>query len=394
MDSLRAALSADLAALRSRSLHRRLRRLETAPGPRAVVDGRPLLVLGSNNYLGLSEHPEVRAAAREAVDRWGTGASGSRLTTGNLALHEELESDLASWKGTEAALLFATGYQAAVGAIPALAAPGDLILSDTLNHAGLIDGCRLSRAEVRVFRHADAGHAAELLADRARFRRAVLVTDGVFSMDGDLAPLPALAGLCEATDTWLMVDDAHGGGVLGATGAGTVERFGLTGRVPIHMGTLSKALASEGGFIAGSAELIDYLRNRARSFIFSTAPAPASAAAAQAALRIVRREPQRRAALHANGYRLRRGLRGLGLSVPEGETSILPVILGAADTALRFAEGLEARGVWAPAIRPPTVPEGAARLRVSVMATHTEADVEEALAAFASVLQTAVRRES
>jgi 8-amino-7-oxononanoate synthase len=393
MESLRSVLAAELAEQCARGLYRRQRRLDGAPGPRAVVEGRSLLVLGSNNYLGLTEHPTVRAAAAAAIGEWGTGAGGARLTTGNLALHEALERELAAFKGTEDALLFATGYQANVGTIPALAGRGDLILSDALNHASLIDGCRLSRAEVRVYRHADALHARALLADRHRFRRCLVVTDGVFGMDGDLAPLPDLCTLCEERDAWLMVDDAHGTGVLGPTGAGTIEHFGLSDRVPIQMGTLSKALAAEGGFVAGCRELIDFLRNRARSFLFATAPVPAAVAAARAALGVIGREPAHRQRLAANVAQLRAGLEALGICLPDSPANvacgaaILPVVLGSAEAALDASARLEAAGVWIPAIRPPTVPEGTARLRLSVMATHTRADLDQALAALHSVLR-------
>jgi 8-amino-7-oxononanoate synthase len=382
MHSFRAALTEDLDDLRRRSLYRSTRRLESAPGPTAVVEGRRLLVFGSNNYLGLTEHPEIREAAARAAREWGAGSSGSRLTTGTLALHEELEAELASFKSAEATLLFAAGYQANLATIPALAGRGDLILSDALNHASLIDGCRLSRAEVRVYRHGDAAHARELLADRERYRRSLVVTDGVFSMDGDLAPLPALADLCDATGSWLMVDDAHGTGVLGPTGAGTAEHYGVEERVHVRMGTLSKALGAEGGFVAGCRELIETLRNRARGFIFSTAPAPPSTAAALAALRILRREPERVARLAENSGYLRRGLQRIGCAVPDGITPILPVLAGEADAALSLAQALEERGIWVPAIRPPTVPEGTARLRVSVMATHTREQLEEVVGAF------------
>ncbi len=382
MSSLDEALAPELERLQVGTLYRHVRRLEPADGPRAVLDGRSVLIFGSNDYLGLAREPRVVDAARKAAAEWGSGATGSRLTTGCFGLHADLEQEIAALKGTEDALLFGSGYLAAVGTIPALAGKGDLILSDALNHACLIDGCRLSRAEVRVYRHGDAAHARELLADGASFRRRLLVTDGVFSMDGDLAPLEALQEFCEETDTWLMVDDAHGTGVLGATGAGTAEHLGLSGQVPIQMGTLSKALGAEGGFIAGSRVLIDYLRNRARSFIFSTAPVPATVAAARAALRFVREEPERHTRLREISQRMRQSLRELGFQVPSGDTPIVPVIVGEASRALRLAEGLEERGVWVPAIRPPTVPEGTARLRVSLNASHTDADLERALAAF------------
>jgi 8-amino-7-oxononanoate synthase len=331
----------------------------------------------------------VVQAAMQATMEQGAGSTGSRLTSGTRAIHEELERELASLKGAEDALLFSSGYLAAIGAIPALVGREDLILSDELNHASLIDGCRLSRAAVRVYRHADSAHAAELLADRDQFRRVLLVTDGVFSMDGDLAPLPELADLCDRSDAWLMVDDAHGTGVLGPTGAGTVEHFGLRGRIPIQMGTASKALGSEGGFIAGSHELVDYLRNRARSFIFSTAPTPATVAAALEAIHVLKVQPELRANLARNGAQLRDRLRSLGLAVSPGITPIVPVLLGEADRAVRVSAHLESAGFQIPAIRPPTVAEGTARLRVTVTAAHTSEQIERAITAIAEAVRSA-----
>jgi 8-amino-7-oxononanoate synthase len=329
----------------------------------------------------------VVQAAADAVVALGAGSTGARLTTGTRAAHQLLEQELALLKGAERALFFGSGYLAAVGTIPALVGRGDLILSDALNHACLIDGCRLSRAEVRVYQHGDVSHAAELLRDRASYRRALVVTDGVFSMDGDLAPLPDLVELCSAADAWLMVDDAHGTGVLGETGAGTVEHFGLEGRVPVQLGTTSKALGAEGGFIAGPAELIDYLCSRARSFIFSTAPTPATVAAVRAALRVLRAEPQRRRVLAANGARLREGLAAAGLQVADGITPIVPVVIGDAVAALRASQELEEAGVFVAAIRPPTVPEGTARLRVCVSAAHTGEMIDRAAAEIARVVR-------
>lgn len=372
---MREALRPELRQLREASLYRELHPSAEAPGRFIERGGRKVLNFGSNNYLGLTEHPLVREAARAAIERWGTGGSGSRLTSGSLELHSELEAELAALKGAERALLFPSGYQANIGTVSALVGPDDLILSDALNHASLIDGCRLSRAQVRVYRHADVEHAAQLLKGRKRFRRVLVITDGVFSMDGDLAPLPGLCDLCERNDAWLMVDDAHGTGVLGKNGGGTAEELGVGDRVHIRMGTLSKALAAEGGFVAGCSELIETLVNRARSFIFATALAPASAAAALAALSVVREEPDLRQRLTRNAQDLRRRLRAAGLRVPEGETPIIPVLLGEAETALRAASELETAGVWAPAIRPPTVPPGTSRLRLSVMATHSEEDL-------------------
>jgi 8-amino-7-oxononanoate synthase len=378
-------LTLELDDLRRRGLYRNLRRVETTPGPRVTLDGRDVIVFGSNNYLGLSTHPDVIAAAIDAARTWGAGSTGSRLTTGNLALHEELESEIAAFKGTESALVFGTGYMAGVGVLTALAGPGDLMLSDALNHASLIDGCRLSRAEIRVYRHNDIDHARSLIVDRARFRRCAIVTDGVFSMDGDIAPLAALKQLADDVDAWLIVDDAHGTGVLGENGRGSLEHCGVDGVGVVQMGTLSKALGSEGGFIAGSRVLIDYLINRARPFIFSTAPGPAGLAAASAALRVVSNEPERRQAVLKNAARLRSGLQSAGFDVPDGTTPIVPVILGDSEYAANFAATLLDHGVYVPAIRPPTVPEGSARLRMSVMSTHNAEDIDEAIEAMVKV---------
>lgn len=386
MQSLPRALSTELEALQAAGLGRQCRELAPASATSVLAAGQSLLMFGSNDYLGLARDRRVTATAAAAATEWGAGSTGSRLTTGTFPLHRALEQELAELKGAEAALFFSSGYLASVGSIPALVGRGDLILSDALNHASLIDGCRLSRAEIRIYRHGDARHAAELLGDRDQFRRVLLVTDGVFSMDGDLAPLPALVELCEATDAWLMVDDAHGTGVLGAMGGGTVEYFGLQDRVPVQMGTASKALGAEGGFIAGSTELISYLQNRARSFIFSTAPTPATVAGARAALSIVRDEPERRVALSRNVQQLRGGLRERGLNVPEGVTPIIPVLLGEAEAAVRISRLLEQEGFWIPAIRPPTVPSGTARLRVSVTAAHTAEEIDEAIQAISRVV--------
>lgn len=378
-------LAEELDRIRAAGLHRRLRTFAGPQAPRAQVDGRPLILLASNAYLGLNTHPEVVAAAAAAVAEFGTGSGGSRLITGTSTLHRQLEAELAALKGTEDAVLFGTGYQANVGAITALVGPEDLILTDKLNHASIIDACRLSQARMRVYRHNDVERLAALLArERPGHRRCLIVTDGVFSMDGDVAPLPEICALAEQHEALVMVDDAHGTGVLGPRGGGTVEQFGLHGRVHVQMGTLSKALASQGGFVAGSALLCEYLRNRARPFIFSTAPEPAAVAAALAALAVLRREPERLERLRTNARKLRAGLTSLGYRVLPGETPILPVLVGEPGPALALAAALEEAGAFAPAIRPPSVPPGTSRLRVSVMATHTEADLNTALAAFAA----------
>ncbi|WP_245574276.1 8-amino-7-oxononanoate synthase [Desulfovirgula thermocuniculi] len=332
---------------------------------------------------GLTNHPRVKAAAIEAIEKWGTGSGGSRLTTGNFRLHRQLEERLARFKGTEDAVVFNTGYMANLGTVSALVTRGDLVVSDELNHASIIDGCRLSRATVKVYRHKDLAHLRNILsAERAACRRCLIVTDGVFSMDGDVAPLPELLDLAEEFQALLMVDDAHATGVLGKKGAGTVEYFGLEGRGIIQMGTLSKALGAEGGYVAGDAALIDYLRNRARSFIFSTALSPPVIAAAMAALDVLEEEPHLLTQLHANVQFLYQGLKEMGFQVLPTESAVIPLMVGDARQALALSAKLAERGVLVPAIRPPTVPEGTSRLRITVMATHTPEDLQWALDAF------------
>lgn len=391
---LDAACREALAAITAQGLMRHLRPL-SGSGPWAERDGRRVLVLGSNDYLGLSTHPAVaRAAAQVAeagmdvaggVGTGEVGSGGSRLTAGSRPAHRELEEALAAWKGTEDAVLFGSGYLANIGAIPALAGPGDLILSDTLNHASLIDGCRLSGAAIRVYRHGDADHAAALLrAERGRHRHCLLVTDGVFSMDGDLAPLPALSALARDYGAWLMVDDAHGTGVLGEGGSGTAEHLGVRGLVDVQMGTLSKALGAEGGFVAGSRVLCDLLRNRARSFIFSTAPAAPVVAASLAAVVLARGMASERRELWENACFLREGLEGLGFRLVPGEprVPIIGLLTGEAGPTMAMAAALEERGVYAPGIRPPAVPPGRGRLRVSVTAVVSREDLSWALERF------------
>jgi glycine C-acetyltransferase len=376
------SLAAELAALDEAGLRRRLRVIEGAADAEVVVEGRRVLLLCSNNYLGLATHPALEAAARDAIERYGCGSGSSRLIAGTLDLHAAVERKLAGWKGTEAALLFPSGYQANVGAITALVGRGDHVFSDALNHASIVDGCRLSRASVHVYPHLDVRTLERLLAATARGGRRLIVTDSVFSMDGDRAPLRALVALAEAYHSWLMVDEAHASGVLGAHGAGLAEAEGLGPRVAVHMGTLSKALGGAGAYVAGSQAMIDLLVNRARSFVYTTGLAPAVVAAAGAALDVIAAEPARRAALARNATRLRDGLRALCLDTG-GDTHIVPLMVGDNRRAVAFADALLARGVFALAIRPPTVPPGTARLRMTPMATHTEAQIERALVATA-----------
>ena len=375
-------LKSELDQLHQAGLWRSLRSVTTAPTGRVLLDGRDVILLGSNNYLGLSVHPIVTEAAVTAARKYGTGASASRLMSGNCDLYTELESKIAKVKETEAALVFGSGYLANIGTIPVLAGDGDLILSDALNHASLIDGCRLSHATKQIYRHCDIEHLESLLTQSTKFRRRLIVTDGVFSMDGDIAPLPEICALADRYDAMVMVDDAHSFGVLGEKGGGTVEHFGLENRGVIQMGTLSKAVGGLGGYVAGSADLINFLVNRARSFIFTTGLPPATLAAASAALDVIRSTPELRQRLSSNVLLLKNALLEKGFELLPSETQILPLILGAADVASRFAEALLSHGVYAPAIRPPTVPEGTSRLRLSVIASHTPEDLETAVEGF------------
>lgn len=371
-----------LAELSEKHLMRRLLPLESGTGPVVRIDGREVLLFASNDYLGLARHPDVVAAAVHATQVYGAGAGAARLVSGSLPPHQQLDEALAQFKGAESALTFGSGYLANIGAIPALIGRGGLILADRLCHASLIDGCRLSGADFRVYRHNDMEHLAALLGKRRKGRPTLIVTDGVFSMDGDLAPLPALAALAESYDANLYIDDAHGTGVLGAQGRGTAEHYGLGSRLPLQMGTLGKALGSSGAFIAGPEPSIRYLLQRCRSFMFATAPTPGSAAAALAALRIVEQEPDRRRRLWDNRERLFAGLRRLGFTLAPTMTPIMPIVVGRAETAVRLAEQLLADDIFAPAVRPPTVPPDTSRIRVTVTAEHTAAHIDQALAAF------------
>ena len=379
-------LDTERAVLEQTNLRRHLRTVMSAPTGTINLDGRDVVLLGSNNYLGLSTHPKVIAAAVEATRTFGTGASGSRLISGNSELYTTIETNLAEVKGTEAALVFSSGYAANTSVIPVLAGEGDLILSDVLNHASIIDGCRLSRATKKVYQHCDVEHLKTLLSESHAFRRRLIVTDGVFSMDGDIAPLPDICDLAAEHNAMVLVDDAHGFGVLGKDGGGTAAHFGLEGANIIQMGTLSKAVGALGGYIAGSHALIELLVNRARGFIFTTGLPPATLAAANAALNLIRSTPDLRQRLFCHAKCLKTALVDLGYTVLPSETQILPVILGSPQRATNVAESLLAEGVFAPAIRPPAVPSDTSRLRLTVMATHTEAEIQQAIAGFAAIL--------
>ncbi len=377
------ALQQELDEVESLGLRRSLRRVEQVEGGRIRVDGRWLIHLASNNYLGFTQHPRVIAAAREALERWGAGSGSARLIGGNFALHEELEQELARFKQTEDALLFSTGYMAGLGIITALVGPGDLVIGDRLNHACLVDACRLSGAAFRVYAHGDVQQLEEALQQRrGRYRRVLIVTEGLFSMDGDIPPLPEIAEAARRQETWLLVDDAHATGVLGDTGRGSLEHFGIRPEGILQMGTLSKALGSLGGYLAGPRVVVDLLRNRARSFIYTTGLAPSCAAAALEALRVLQTEPQWRRQLWENTRWWADGLRGVGLDLISDASPIVPVRVGPNRETMALAQALLEAGVYAPGIRPPTVPEGSARIRTSVTALHTRPLLEQALEAF------------
>ena len=368
-----------LQQLSALALRRSLVPLESATGATIQYGGREVILLSSNDYLGLSNHPEVVRAAITATERYGVGSGGSRLVSGTLPPHTHLETTLARFKGTEAALLFGAGYIANLGIIPTLIGSGGLILADRLCHASVIDACRLSQADFRVFHHGDCHHVESLLRRRTTDRPTLIITEGVFSMDGDLAPLPDLVSLAERYGATVYVDDAHGTGIMGATGRGTVEHFGLERRIPFHMGTLSKALGSHGAFLVGPNDLVQYIINVTRPFIFATALPPAVAAASSAALTVIDQEPERRARLWSNRQRFLDGLKNLGCRLTPTDSPILPVLIGDPVAASTFAERLLALGVYATAIRPPTVPDGTSRIRFTVTSEHTTAQIDEAL---------------
>jgi 8-amino-7-oxononanoate synthase len=359
---------------------RHLKTFERLSPTRATIDGREVTLFCANDYLGLAMHPEVISAAEEASENHGFGAGSAPLISGHSGYHENLRREIADFKSAASSLLFGSGYLANTGIIPALAKEGDIIFSDRLNHASIIDGCRLSKAEVNVYGHNDHAGLKKLLSEKKGHKKRVIVTEGIFSMDGDIATLPELARLSEEYDALLMVDEAHSTGVLGSTGRGIFEHFNLSaGADIIQMGTLGKALGSYGAFAAGSPEIIDLLINSARSFIFSTAlPAPACAASS-AALKVLSTEPERLARMHDNARMLRDGLKKSGFKVTGGATPIIPVIVGGADEAVKLSGALLDAGFYAPAIRPPTVPEGQCRIRFTVSAAHERSQIEALL---------------
>ena len=355
--------------LKRLGLHRRLRLIEGPQGPQVTLDGHEVLLLCSNNYLGLADHPRVRQAAADAAERFGADAGASRLISGTMLPHRQLERRLAEFCGTEAALLFGSGYLANTGIVAALAGHGQVVFSDELNHASIVDGCRLSRAETFVYRHRDTEHLEWGLRGAAG-RAALIVSDGVFSMDGDVAPLGELVALARRHRCRLMVDDAHGIGTLGPGGRGSIAQVGLDGQVDVVVGTLGKALGSYGAYACASAELVELLVNAARPFIFSTAPPPPAIGAALAALGLLGSNPGLVEQVGRNGAALRDELQGQGLDTGASRTQIVPVACGSAEQATALCEAALRHGVFAQAIRPPTVPAGGSRLRLTAMANH------------------------
>jgi 8-amino-7-oxononanoate synthase len=379
-------IDGELAALAAKGLRRGLEPLGPAQGPLVTVDGREVVNLCSNDYLGLAADPRLRRAAAEAAGREGAGAGAARLVAGDLPVHGLLERRLAAFKGTEAALLFNSGYHANAGVPAVLVGRGDAVFSDVLNHASIVDGCLLSRAELVRYRHLDVGELDALLG-RTKARRKLVVTDSVFGMDGDAAPLREIAEACERHGAMLYVDEAHAAGVLGPSGAGLAEALGVGERVDAHMGTLGKAFGSFGAYVAGSRRLVDLLVSKARTFVFTTALPPAACGAALAALDVLAAEPARRERVHALAARMKAGLARLGFELPGVVAPIFPVVLGTEERALAASRALRARGFFVRAIRPPTVPRGTSRLRVALGAAHTEAQVDAFLGALEEVLR-------
>lgn len=383
-------LRSRLEEMKSQRLDRTLIQVGPVTGPRVMVRGRDCLLMASNDYLGLSRHPLLSRAAQEAAESWGTSSGASRLVSGTLDGHVALERAIADFKGAEAAIFLATGYMTNLAVLTGLAGPGDLIVSDELNHASIIDASRLCRAQVEIYSHCNVEEAGRLLEMAPCSGLKLLVTDGVFSMDGDLAPLPDLKELARKYQALLVIDDAHATGVWGKEGRGTLEHFGMKpGPEVVNVGTISKALGGFGGFVAGASEVIETLVHRARSLLYTTAPPPTQVAVAQAALGLVDAEPWRRDKLHQLSARLRRNFMDMGFRMLSREGPIVPVLVGEAGKAAELAEGLWREGVFAPAIRPPTVAQGTSRIRFSVTAAHSEEDMDYTAEALAKASQEA-----
>jgi glycine C-acetyltransferase len=389
-----AFLGEELDDLRNRHLYRPLRVMSSAQGPIVSVDEERQISLASNDYLGLTHHPRIKAAAIQAIHDYGAGSGAVRTIAGTMTIHEELERELADFKGTAATLTFQSGFSANTGVIPVLTGEQDLIVSDELNHASIIDGMRLSKAPRKIYKHADTAHLRSVLDEAVEkgrdgtglpYRLILVVTDGVFSMDGDIAPLPGIVEAAESANAAVFVDDAHASGVLGRAGRGSVDHFGLHGRVAIQVGTLSKAVGVLGGYVAGSQDLRDILAQRARPFLFSTSHPPAVAAACREAIKVMQEEPELHERLWANTKRFKAELARLGFDTGRSETPITPVMMGDPDTAGRFSQRLFEEGVFAQPVVFPTVAIDKARIRTIVTAAHADTQLDQALEAFSKV---------
>ena len=379
-------LEHDLDERAARGLLRQRRTLESPQSPHIVVDGKPYLAFCSNDYLGLANHPQLIVALQQGAQQWGVGAGAAHLVSGHFAPHRQLEDRLAAFVGKPAALLFSTGYMANLGVVQALAGKGDTVFADKLNHASLNDAMLLSRATVKRYRHGDRAQLAQLLAQTESGRKLV-ITDAVFSMDGDFAPLRELLALCEQHDAWLYVDDAHGFGVLGQQGRGSLAHFGIAARRIIYMATLGKAAGVSGAFVAAEQAVIDTLVNHANSYVYTTAAPPALSVALLQSLQLIEQGDALRAHLHDLIVQLRNGLSDLPWPLMPSETAIQPLLIGDNRQALALSEALRARGIWVAAIRPPTVPQGTARLRITLSAAHSAADAERLIGALHELAQ-------
>ncbi|MFC1667555.1 8-amino-7-oxononanoate synthase [Candidatus Omnitrophota bacterium] len=382
MINLDLLLQRELEELKIRGLFREMKRIDGAQGPTVTIDDKDVILLSSNNYLGLASHPEVIKAQIRASEEFGAGSCASRLISGNMTLHEKLEKKIAGFKGSESAILFPTGYMTNVGVISALVGQGDVIVCDKLNHASIIDGARLSGALLRTYPHKNLEKLEAILEKSSSYRKRLVITDGVFSMDGDIAPIPEIIEISQKFDAILMLDDAHATGVLGKNGKGTCEYFGIKEGVHVHMGTFSKALGNLGGYVAGSETLIEYIRNKARAFIYSTALPPAVVSGAIKSIEIVEKDAGLREKLWSNVKRFRDALIELNFDIMDTKTQIIPIYTGDALSTMKAAEFLLKKGVFAPGIRPPTVSKMRCRIRASLMATHTQDHINRAIEAF------------
>jgi glycine C-acetyltransferase/8-amino-7-oxononanoate synthase len=378
-------ISDELIKIKNAGLYRELKVVGSAQDTHIEIEGKTFLSFCSNNYLGLANNPSVIKAVKDAVEEYGWGAGASRLVSGNMSLHESLEDEISRFKGKEAALVFPTGYMANLGAISSLVSNGDLVICDKLNHASIIDGCRLSGADFRVYAHCDMVKLENVLRKSTKYNRKLIVTDSVFSMDGDLAPLPDIVRIAGKHKAMVMVDEAHGTGVFGKNGRGVIEHFNLNKEVYIVMGTLSKAIGSLGGYVCGDIDLINYLRNKARSFMYTTALPPAVCAASIAGIKLIQNDPSLRESLWRNVRFIKEKLKSLNFSIISSESPIIPILIGDSQKAVDMSNFLYKKGLLIPAIRPPTVPANSSRLRMTIMSTHTKEDLERLLEALSEV---------